>query len=311
MDVSIVIINYNSSSYTINCIASIIKETNNSVSYEVVVVDNDSAPDDRETLKSYIAELDVDNVFMCESIKNVGFAQGNMFGANFASGKYLFLLNNDCILKNSVIEGLFEHMESNIRTGIAVPECYDENGNLVASFGYIPTVMNQWIGVAPCRLFNPSGYPKRKVKYHDAVEVPMVCGAAMFIRRETFNQIGGLDSNFFLYCEEEDLCLRARKAGFAVVHVPNLEVVHVGGGSTVRNEMIEREYYISLFYFLKKHYNLISRVLIRLRFLGREIIRFFRGRRSLSFVLFLVSGAGMNKSIRHLQRCRVIGKDAS
>ncbi len=74
----------------------------------------------------------------------------------------------------------------------------------------------------------------------------------MFFRRSVFADAGGLDTNYFLYCEEEDICLRLKNRGHTIFYVPSAVISHLGGGSTERDINIEKEFYISLFYFLNK-----------------------------------------------------------
>ncbi len=304
MDVSIVIINYNSHRHTVNCISSIIENTNEKIAYEIIVVDNNSAADDLAMLKESLSEMSTGCIRVFESTKNTGFALGNMLGVNFASGKYLFLLNNDCSLMNDAVAELFGYMESQPSISLAVPQCHDRNGNHVAAFDYFPTVANQWLGAGLCRLLKPESYPQRKRIYEQPISVPMVSGSAMFFRREMFNAVGGLDTNYFLYCEEEDVCLRLSRIGGGIVHVPMAKVLHVGGGSTHRNAEIEKEFYISLFYFLSKNYGWAAASAIKFRYVIKEALKAFKNKKRLSILWFLLKRPHLGKSMRHRQVCK-------
>jgi len=102
-DISVILINYNSSSFTINCIESIIEHTSSSLSYEFVVVDNASHWDDYTALRNKIKELNLSNLQLIRSKYNTGFGGGNMHGIQFANGKYYAFVNNDTLLQNDCL----------------------------------------------------------------------------------------------------------------------------------------------------------------------------------------------------------------
>ena len=96
-DVAIILINYNSSNYSIDCIESIISNTNNKLNYQIIVIDNASGTKDYKNLKNKLASFDK-NIFLFRSRINLGFSGGNMLGVQFSNARYYFFLNNDCIL---------------------------------------------------------------------------------------------------------------------------------------------------------------------------------------------------------------------
>ena len=96
------------------------------------------------------------------------------------------------------------------------------------------------------------------------VQVDVVSGSQMFIRAEHFFKIGGLDTIFFLYCEEEDLALRFSNANYKTYLVPQAHNYHLGSASTEKNLAIKKEFYISFLYFYRKHYGVLSTVMIRI-----------------------------------------------
>lgn len=298
MKVSIVIINFNSTKHTINCINSIIEKTK--IETEIIVVDNNSTDHERLELEEWYKKNST-TIRYVESKKNTGFAMGNMLGANIATGDYLFLLNNDCLLLNNAIDQLVEFMESNPNVGLAGPKTFDGNGKYTPSFDYSPTVANKWLGSSLCRVFDKSSYPPRKHEYTSPISVPMISGSAMFFRRSCFSNLGGLDTNLFLYCEEEDICIRARRKNYDIYHVPTAKVTHFCGVSTQRNLDIEKEFYISLFYMLEKNYHPISRALIKFRYIFKELKK---GKKRFEIFLFLVKGPSLTKSMRHKMKYR-------
>lgn len=301
MKVSIVIINFNSTSHTINCVNSIIGKTK--VETEIIVVDNNSEDKERLALESW----NKDNPSLIKYIpskKNTGFSMGNMLGANIATGDYIFLLNNDCLLINDAVDKLVDFMERHSDAGLAGPKTYDRYNNYIPSFDYHPTIANKWLGHTICRIFNKPAYPPRKKEYTAPISVPMISGSAMFFKKDCFNNLGGLDTNLFLYCEEEDVCFRARKNKYKIYHVPSAEITHFCGISTERNLEIEKEFYISLFYILNKNYSFATRNMIKLRYLLKELKRGMRNRKNIEIFLFLLSGPSLSKSMRHRMKIR-------
>ncbi len=304
MDISIITINYNSSAHTLNCIRSVFGSmAAQNLKIEMIVVDNDSELSDFVFLNQSMSALNHHNLTLIENHKNTGFASGNMLGANQAIGKYLFFLNNDCIFLTDVLQQLFEFMEQSYAAGV-VPRFIGEDGRYSSSFGYIPSVINQWFGYGVCRFFNRLSYPEKKIRYERPLEVPVISGAAMFLRRSDFNEIGGFDTNYFLYCEEEDVCVRLRKRHKTVWCLPDAEISHVGGGSTDRSLLIEKEYYISLFYFLSKNYGWFGASLIKLRYAIKELLRSVRNSKRWPIAWFILSGPHLGRSLRHIQPYR-------
>lgn len=296
MKVSIVIINFNSTEHTINCIKSIKAKTKTET--EIIVVDNNSEYDDRIKIENWI-NSNPNSATYISSKKNTGFSMGNMLGANVASGNYIFLLNNDCLLINDAIDELVKFMEEHPNVGLAGPKTYDGNNNYMPSFDYIPTVANKWLGHSLCRLFKKNSYPSRKKEYQKPLSVPMISGSAMFFRKDCFNNLGGLDTNLFLYCEEEDISIRAKNKSYDIFHVPTAEIIHYCGVSTERSIDIEKEFYISLFYVLDKHYGFLSRNLIKLKYILKELKKGIKNKKNMKVFLFLICGPSLCKSMRH------------
>ena len=162
MDISVIVVNYNSSEHTINCVSSILAQTKGHFTYEIIIVDNNSSDAELIKLRSWLYAVQEPNVHLYESKINTGFALGNMLGVNISSGRYLFLLNNDCVFINDVLSALISFMENNTKVALVSPKCLDGNDKLASSFDYIPTIANQWLGASVCRLFHPENYPLRK-----------------------------------------------------------------------------------------------------------------------------------------------------
>ena len=229
MNISIVMINYNSSAHTLDCLKSI-TDSKPTVSFEAIVVDNASRNDDLQNLESNIGAYPWAKLVKNEF--NLGFSGGNMSGFAYCQGQYIFFLNNDTRVLPGSLDAMFQFMEQHPDTALCSPTIYSEENQRTASFEYIPTVANKLLGASLLRIFKPANYPKRKTHYQHPIAVPVVSGATMFFRRSDFEQLGGYDTEYFLYCEEEDFAIRLHKKNKPIYLLNNAKVIHLGGGST-------------------------------------------------------------------------------
>jgi len=295
--VSVIIINFNSSSFTINCIDSILSKTNKELKYEIIIVDNNSKQDDFLTLKEYCNQLT--NVSLIRSKLNLGFSGGNMLGVQYAESEYLFFLNNDTLLQNDCLQLLLNFMQHNQNVGVCTAQMYDQNNNFHCSFGYFPSLGLKLLGSSALRILEPNLYPSKRKVYTQPIQVQLVTGAAMFVNYHHFAKVGGFDTNYFLYCEEEDLAMKLKKKGFAAYLVPEAKFIHFMGKSTERNYNIEKEYYISLFYYLSKNQNFISYNLLKLYYFIKMILKFYKGSFYIKMAFAILFKSSIKNSLRH------------
>ena len=143
-DVAVILINYNSSDFTIECISSIIQKTNADLSYGVVVIDNASEDQDYTNLLNGLSKFDEEiSLHLFRSKINTGFSTGNMMGIQFISAKYYFFLNNDCHLQNDCLNILFDFCEKNPETALCSPQLFKENGEYQPCFDYFPYLITK------------------------------------------------------------------------------------------------------------------------------------------------------------------------
>ena len=259
--VAVIIINYNTSKFTLECIQAVVAKTSEAISYEIIVVDNNSELSEYINLKKYFPKQPNIALHRCDI--NTGFGGGNMFGALLANAHYLLFLNNDAMLKNDCLRILYQFMEDNQKVGVCTAQNYDEHGKFVPSFDHDKGIRRLLFGRGFLEKINPKIYPKRKKQYESPLEVNWVNGAFLFFRNKAFQKIGGFDTNIFLYWEEMDLCHRLRKSGYTSVLVPLAEILHYQGVSIGVSERISKEAYISYLYVLRKNYNFIKYIWIR------------------------------------------------
>lgn len=238
MDVSIIIVNYNTKELTKNCIDSVFARTSG-VSFEVILVDNASTDGSVE-----LFEMD-DRIQFIGSEKNLGFGKANNLGYQYSKGKYLFLLNSDTLLINNAIREFYVQMEQRSKN-IACMGCLlvDENSNRIHSYGDFPTLSNELIR-RPWYLLHEffgvrNGFDDHPLKKHDdhAFEVEYVTGADLFVRRHVVDECGLFDQDFFMYYEETEMQYRYRQHGYISVIVDTPQIIHLVGRSATSSGSI-------------------------------------------------------------------------
>ncbi|QKK07439.1 MAG: glycosyltransferase family 2 protein [Planctomycetota bacterium] len=231
MDVSTIIVSYNTRDMTLEAIRSALRQTTR-VSQEIIVVDNDSSDGSAEAIAAEFPE-----VRLIAVRENLGFGPANNLGAKEAIGEYVLLLNPDTITLDHAIDTLVEfaraHPEHAIYGGRTL--FGDRSLNAASAWGK-PSL---WSMV--CRASGLSSVFKGSMFFEpeslgnwqrDSVrEVPIVSGCFLLIDRAVWERLGGFDDRFRMYAEEFDLCLRAAREGARPIVVPQATIVHYGGAS--------------------------------------------------------------------------------
>lgn len=236
MDVSIVLINYNTRELTIDCIKSVIEKSNN-FSYEIIVIDNQSSDDSVKAIKA----LNNPNVIVFENNDNEGTARAFNKGAKMAKGKYVFWLNTDTLLINNAIYELYNFMENNPDAGVIGGNLYDANKNPTLS--YKKELMTLRYEKKEKSFFYQLLSKKRKrpnqksFNYKNTpTEVAHISGADMMIRASLFSEIGYFNDNIFMYAEETDFEYRMLKStSYKSYNVPSSKIIHLEGMSFDKN----------------------------------------------------------------------------
>jgi GT2 family glycosyltransferase len=260
-DVSVIIINYNSSAYTLDCINSVLEKTNPSISVEIIVVDNNSKQEEFTALEAGLPLKE--NITLVRSRINTGFGGGNMFGAQYASGEYLLFLNNDTMLMNDCIGMHVDFHKNNLNVGVTSAQNYDQDGKFVPSFDHNKGMRKLLFGRSFLEKNYAITHPKRKKEHSDVIEPHFINGAFMFFKASVFGEIGGFDTNIFLYFEEMDVSHRLRQKGYRTFLLPQTKIVHYQGGSSTKNRPIDREGLISYLYIIKKNHPYLKYLTIK------------------------------------------------
>lgn len=291
--ISFITINYNSSSYTKELIKSIQKES--SLPYEIIVVDNHSKKDDCKTIEEFCATQQ--NVKLIKNETNCGFACGNMIGVQYAQAEYLFFINNDTKLLNDVSKILKEYLDTHADIALATASIVDENNNFVSSYKLFPSIIKELFGNTIARKVHH--YPSNKVRLSEPTAVEVISGSCMFFKREAFFEIGGFDTHFFLYCEEEDISKRILNAGYKVFFIPDAVIFHKGGASAQRDYALIQEYYISYSYLIQKHFNIFKASTLYGLMLLKLLRRSFKTKYGFKLFIKALQGFNEKESLRY------------
>ncbi|PLY05621.1 MAG: hypothetical protein C0625_12370 [Arcobacter sp.] len=296
-DVSIVTVNYNSSDDTLNMVRSVKKNT--SLNYELIIVDNNSSLDEFRKLDSL---NDIKNIKVIRSKINLGFAGGNMLGFKEVNSKYCFFQNNDTLVMNNVIDKLYKACENDENIGLISPQLYDENRKRTTTFRSFPNIAEKYFGKGFQKLISRKKIYNNKKEYHEIIDVGVVSGASMFFRKKVFDKIGGFDTNFFLYCEEEDLSKRVWESGFKVCLEPRAHLIHLCGNSTSRNFKIEREFLISYYWLINKHFDFLGRFFMKLHIFFKYLTKAFKDGVNMKLFLFILNPRKEKYSLKYEQK---------
>ncbi len=250
MDLSIVIVSWNTCDLLLSCLTSVYNYSP-ACRFEIWVVDNASSDGSTEMIRRRFPQVQ-----LIENQENFGFARGNNQAILRSAGKYILLLNPDTEVKSGALEALLKFMEENPHAGAAGARLVNPDGTLQNSCYRAPTLTREIFRLFHLESLIPnSSYLMAEWMNTTHREVDIAQGACLILRRQALDQIGLLDEEYFIYSEEVDLCYRLRKAGWKIYWVPQAEVIHYGDQSTrqVPTEMFLRLYESKILYFRKHH----------------------------------------------------------
>jgi GT2 family glycosyltransferase len=237
MDLSIVVVNWNSTDYLRGCLASVYK-TVRDVHFEVIVVDNSSGDGCEAMLASefkgarYIA-----------AAKNVGFARANNLGYLHSHGEALLFLNPDTEVMDNALDRMMGWLQAHPNIGALSPCLLNADGSIQQScVQAFPTLINQFLDSDLLR----SWFPRWKMwgtwplmdpnKGSPDADVDAISGACYLVRRELFESVGRFTEEYFMYSDDVDLSYKIRQAGHSIICLTDCSVIHYGGGSSLRRE---------------------------------------------------------------------------
>jgi GT2 family glycosyltransferase len=214
------------------------------------------------------------NVRLIANEENTGFAAAVNQAGTLAQGRYLLLLNPDTIVHENAVERLVAYMDSQPGTGICAPRVLTPEGVIRYNCFAFETPWSFFcfgVGLGPLNasLRGISRHAGWNIESDRPQKVEAVTGAAMVVRRSLFESLGGLDERFFMYCEDGDFCLRARRAGADITLLPTAVVSHHGGASTApgterMNGMIGRHLLQSRYSYTRKYWGAAAAIGLRI-----------------------------------------------
>ena len=231
---------------------------------EVFLVDNGSTDGSVEMVKTSFPFFR-----LILNLENRGFAPAVLQAATEASGRFLLLVNSDVILPAPQARKLISEMEARPRLGALTCRTEYPGGTLQAPSSRLPTP-----GGVLAQLLGLSTPHDRTFDAGKSGELEWAAGGVLLIRREAWDAVGGMDTGFFFYEEDADLCLRLRQAGWGIGYTPEVTVMHVRAASAMRDPAFSlTQRYRSLMRYAGKHFPWPAVLLIRFAIFGRMFLR--------------------------------------
>lgn len=248
--IGVVIVNRNSKKQLFICVKSIM-EASDGKKCLIVVIDNDSTDTSLAMVRKSFP-----TVTIIEMKENTGYAKANNVGISYLLRKgaeYIFILNPDTIVEKHVIRKMVDYMSKHKRVGIVGPKIYSQEQNIWSAGGMIDKVRYSGglIGLGE------NDYDQ----YDDIKEVDYISGTAMCIKKEIFKKIGFLPEDYFIYYEDVEFCIKAKRAGFKAIYLPDAIIYHDESSYFGKNSPAH-QYYMARnhLYFEEKYAPLILKI---------------------------------------------------
>lgn len=284
IDLSIIIVNWNTKTMLRNCLDSI-QETADDLETQIIVIDNASSDGSRTMVLNDFAEVELMN-----SGGNIGFARANNLGLSRARAPFILFLNPDTIVRYGTLRGMVDFLKSHKNIGAVGCKIFDLKG-------IVQELPPRWL--TPLRRFlallllsdSAQWLAKRFFWASDPCTegyVPLLYGACLMVREETLREVGHFDERFFMYCEDIDLCYRIENNGWKIYYLPQYEIIHIIAGATSNsfNCKSDRILYESELKIMTKYYGTRGSVIFRTSVCLSSCLRLLAS-------LFLIATAGL------------------
>lgn len=251
LQISIVIVNFRTPGFVIDCLTTLLPELDG-LDARVVVVDNHSANDSSEIIQTWLKQHDVINkVLFVQSEHNLGFASGNNIGIKACKAQLYLLLNSDTLIRSGAIRIILDTAMRFPEAGLISPRLEWPDGAGQESCFRFPTPFSELIAAAKTALITRlfSRYIVALPVQTQIARPEWTSFACVLVRDEVFQQVGLLDDGYFMYFEDVEFCYRARKAGWNIVHNPEARVVHLRGGSSPVKEQTRLKKRVAKYYY--------------------------------------------------------------
>ena len=255
MDLSIIIVNFNTKQLTLDCLESVYK-SNTNFQYEVILIDNHSSDDSVSAIKEAYPQ-----VKLIANSTNTGFSRANNQGLRIAEGRYMLLLNSDTIVQSDTFEVMIRFMDNHPEVGVSGCKIIlpDRTLDKACKRGF-PTPSATFYYVSGLSKLFPNhakinAYHRGDIDENQPSVIDCLVGAFMLVRRETVDEVGMLDEDFFMYGEDIDWCYRIQQAGWVNYYYPKTHIVHYKRASS-RNKpyKITYEFHRAIYVLYNKHF---------------------------------------------------------
>jgi GT2 family glycosyltransferase len=246
MDLSVVIVNWNTRDLLLKCLSSV-HETIRDLCFEVWLVDNASTDGSVTAAEERFPKIQV-----IRNSRNLGFASANNQALRQIKGRYALLVNTDVVLTKGAVQGLFQFMENTPEAAMACGQLLNLDGTKQNSIANLPSPALLLTNETLLRILLPKAYPNKLRHYESPVEVESCIGACMMVRKKAMEVVGLLDERFFFFFEETDWACRMRRAGWKVFFIPGIQIFHAQGQSVGHKATSRLLFYRSRYQYLKK-----------------------------------------------------------
>ncbi len=241
IDLSIIILTYNTKDITFDAVKSIEENYKDEVSsgqYEVIVADNKSTDGTLEFFQQYQKKTKIKTFHIVDNRGNLGFSKGNNKGVPYATGRYVLFLNPDTIVYKDTLNYMIDFLDSHRQVGVASCKLTNKDGQIDFNChrGF-PTPWNAFSYFSGLqRLFPKSkifaGYTKGWEDLDTTHEVDAVEGAFMIMPRSVGEKVGWWDEDYFFYGEDLQFCYDIKKLGYKIYYIGEKSIMHIGGASS-------------------------------------------------------------------------------
>ena len=245
MKLSVVILNYNLYHFLHLCVDSVTRATAQ-MDAEIIVIDNASTDGSREGITSSFPE-----VIWIQNDMNLGFAKANNKAVALAQGEYLCILNPDTVVAEDTFETLLAFVKDKDNLGAVGCRLIDGRGLFLPESKRnaitFKIALNKLIGIS-------TKYYKTKVSEFDIDEIDVLVGAFMFLRRSSYESIGGFDEDFFMYGEDIDFSMRLQNSGLKNYYFGNAPIIHFKGESALKDDAYRKNFFGAMTIYYHKHF---------------------------------------------------------
>ncbi|MFZ5994752.1 MAG: glycosyltransferase family 2 protein [Thermodesulfobacteriota bacterium] len=260
MDISFIIVNWNTKNLLRNCLNSI-RKTVQGIAFEIIVVDNASHDGSVAMLREEFPHVNV-----LENKENRGFGAANNQAISIMKGRYALLLNTDTILTPNAVYELFSFMEAHPKAAMACGQLLNADGSKQNSIANFPNLLTLFLNTPLLEYLFPKRYPSKRYNYKEPIEIDSGIGACLLVRKQAIDEVGMFDERYFFFFEETDWALQMKTAGWKIYHVPSAFIYHLQGQSIGRDVRSRIEFYRSRYQFFRKwkgrsYYQFVSLVI--------------------------------------------------